>query len=157
MDSLIPGHETSVLCIGQPKPGLFVNVFLKMFAIMDNLLVEKTNKTPLVSFNTDGHIRISGRSIPEDPLRFYEPLYIWIFEYIANPQLNTIIDIELEYFNSGSSKSILYILREFLDLKNKGLNITFNWFYESGDDDIRERGEYYSSILEIDINIIERK
>ena len=124
---------------------------------MDNLIIGKTNKTPLVSFNSDGHVKLAGRSIPEDPLRFYEPVYVWIFEYLASPCPNTIIDIELEYFNSGSSKSLLYILREFLELRNKGLNVTINWYYETGDEDIRERGEYYSSILEVNINIIEKK
>jgi hypothetical protein len=30
-----------------------------------------------------------------------------------------------------------------------------NWYYEEGDDDILERGEYYSSILDLEINFIE--
>jgi hypothetical protein len=122
---------------------------------MENLIIESTKKTPEVSFTTDGKIRISGRSIPEDASKFYETLYEWVYYYCQNPSDTTIIDIDLEYFNSGSSKSILHILRALVDISKKDHKITINWYYEEGDDDIMERGEYYESILEIKFNFIE--
>jgi hypothetical protein len=122
---------------------------------MDNLLIESTKKTPEVSFNVDGRIKISGRSIPEDATKFYDDLYEWIFYYCQNPPESTTIDIELEYFNSGSSKAILHILRALVDIGKKGHKMTINWYYEEGDDDIMERGEYYESILETKFNFIE--
>lgn len=122
---------------------------------MDNLLIESTKKTPEVSFNVEGRIKISGRSIPEDATKFYDDLYEWIFHYCQNPPESTIVDIELEYFNSGSSKAILHILRALVDVAKKGHKITINWYYEEGDDDIMERGEYYESILETKFNFIE--
>jgi hypothetical protein len=122
---------------------------------MDNLLIESTKKTPEVSFNVDGRIKISGRSIPEDATKFYDDLYEWIFYYCQNPPESTTVDIELEYFNSGSSKAILHILRALVDIGKKGHKMTINWYYEEGDDDIMERGEYYESILETKFNFIE--
>ena len=122
---------------------------------MDNLLIESTKKTPEVSFNVDGRIKISGRSIPEDATKFYDDLYEWIFHYCQHPPESTTVDIELEYFNSGSSKAILHILRALVDVAKKGHKITINWYYEEGDDDITERGEYYESILETKFNFIE--
>jgi hypothetical protein len=122
---------------------------------MDNLLIESTKKTPEVSFNVDGRIKISGRSIPEDATKFYDDLYEWIFHYCQHPPESTTVDIELEYFNSGSSKAILHILRALVDVAKKGHKITINWYYEEGDDDIMERGEYYESILETKFNFIE--
>jgi hypothetical protein len=122
---------------------------------MDNLLIERTKKTPEVSFNVDGRIKISGRSIPEDATKFYDDLYEWIFYYCQNPPESTTVDIELEYFNSGSSKAILHILRALVDIGKKGHKMTINWYYEEGDDDIMERGEYYESILETKFNFIE--
>ena len=121
---------------------------------MENLIIESTKKTPEVNFTTDGKIRLSGRSIPEDASKFYETLYEWIYYYCQNPAETTIIDIDLEYFNSGSSKSILHILRALVDISKKDHKITINWYYEEGDDDIMERGEYYESILEIKFNFI---
>lgn len=122
---------------------------------MNNLLIESTKKTPEVSFNMDGRLKISGRSIPEDATLFYDQLFEWVFFYCQEPHENTILDIELEYFNSGSSKAILHILRALVDISKKGKRLTVNWYYEEGDDDIMERGEYYESILEYKFNFFE--
>ena len=124
---------------------------------MDNLLIENTKKTPRVSFNVDGRIKISGRSIPEDASKFYDALYVWISEYCRTPSEITTIDIELEYFNSGSSKSLLNILKELVNSLTNNYKLIINWYYEEGDDDILERGEYYESILDTKFNFIEAK
>jgi hypothetical protein len=124
-------------------------------SIMDNLLIESTKKTPEIVFNTDGRFRISGRSIPEDASRFYDDLFEWVNQYCQTPAESTTVDIELEYFNSGSSKALLHILRALAEIDKKGFKLTINWYYEEGDDDIMERGEYYESILEIKFNFIE--
>jgi hypothetical protein len=122
---------------------------------MENLLIVSTKRTPEVSFTTDGRFVISGRSIPEDPYKFYDELFAWVYNYCLAPSDTTTVDISLEYFNSGSSKAILEILRALVDVAVKGKQININWYYEEGDDDILERGEYYESILEIKFNFIE--
>lgn len=122
---------------------------------MENLLIESTKKTPEVSFTVDGRLKISGRSIPEDPSKFYDQLFEWIYYYCQEPYESTSLDVALEYFNSGSSKAILHILRALVDISKKGKKLSINWYYEEGDDDIMERGEYYESILEIKFNFIE--
>jgi hypothetical protein len=122
---------------------------------MNNLLIESTKKTPEVSFNVDGRLKISGRSIPEDPTQFYDRLFEWIYFYCQEPSDITSFDVELEYFNSGSSKAILHILRALVDISKKGKRLSINWYYEEGDDDLMERGEYYESILEFKFNFFE--
>lgn len=124
---------------------------------MESLIIQATKKTPEVSFNTNGELRLKGRSIPEDPTKFFDPLYIWVVEYCACPQEKTVLNIELEYFNSGTSKALLHFIREIVNIKNNGYNVTINWHYEEGDDDIYERGEYYSSILETKFVFVELK
>ena len=121
---------------------------------MNNLLIESTKKTPEVSMTTDGRLKISGRSIPEDPTKFYDQLFEWIYFYCLEPSEVTTLDIELEYFNSGSSKALLHILRALVDISKKGKKLSINWYYEEGDDDIIERGEYYESILDTKFNFI---
>lgn len=122
---------------------------------MNNLLIASTKKSPEVSFNTDGRLKISGRSIPEDPTKFYDQLFEWIYFYCQEPNDVTTLDIELEYFNSGSSKAILHILRALVDIGKNGKRLSVNWYYEEGDDDIMERGEYYESILDFKFNFFE--
>jgi hypothetical protein len=122
---------------------------------MDKVSLESTKKTPAVLLDPSGKVRISGRSIPEDASKFYDVLLNWVLEYITAPQDLTTVDIELEYFNSGSAKFVMQILRELSELVHNGKELKVNWYYEEGDDDILERGEYYASILDLKINFIE--
>jgi hypothetical protein len=64
------------------------------------------------------------------------------------------VDIILEYFNSASAKVFITLFQKvsLVSLKNK--KFIFNWYYEDGDDDILERGEYFSSVLDIPFNFI---
>jgi len=123
---------------------------------MENIKIEQSKRTPEIILENTGNIRIAGRSIPEDPGNFFEPLYLWVYEYCFNPQPKTVINIDLEYFNSGTFKCLLFILKQFVELKNKGKDLIINWYHEEDDDDIKERGEYFESILEVKINIIEK-
>jgi hypothetical protein len=123
--------------------------------MMENLIVESTKKTPEVSFKINGQLLIKGRSIPEDPNKFYDALLHWVTEYAKTPQPKTDVHVELEYFNSGTSKALLHILRALTELKQKGNDLKIRWFYEAGDDDIYERGDYYASLLETDFEFIE--
>jgi hypothetical protein len=123
--------------------------------MMDSVVIESSKKTPKVLLDPDGKINISGRSIHEDPAKFYDPLLLWIFDYCEDPSETTTVDIELEYFNSGSAKFILNILQALVGITKKGNKLVVNWHYEEGDDDILERGEYYASILNTNFNFIE--
>lgn len=123
---------------------------------MELVTLEGTKKTPEVTLDPMGKIKLRGRSIPEDPSKFYEDILGWIMQYCSAPVDTTKVEIELEYFNSGSAKYVLQILRELSEIKqNLNKELIVNWYYEEGDDDILERGEYYASILELDINFIE--
>lgn len=124
---------------------------------MESLFIEGTKKTPQIDFKTTGYLAFKGRSIPEDPIRFYENVFRWIEKYSKNPQPITHVDIEFEYFNSGTSKSLLHILKLLASLSDKGSEVKFRWIYESGDEDIYERGEYYSSLIDYEFEFVEIK
>jgi len=115
---------------------------------MKKFTVTGSQKTPSIDLDESGVLRIGGRSIHEDPDKFYEPVVNWIDEYCdTQKEKPTIIEIELEYFNSGSAKFILSILQTLTSRIDPGDKLTINWHYEEGDYDILERGEYYSSLL----------
>jgi hypothetical protein len=122
---------------------------------MELVSLESTKRTPNVLLDPSGRIRIGGRSIPEDASKFYDNILNWVLDYCHTPSDSTVVDIELEYFNSGSAKFVMQILRELSELLVEGRDLKVNWYYEEGDDDILERGEYYSSILDLEINFIE--
>ena len=122
---------------------------------MRNLSIKNTNLTPSVNFRSNGELRIEGRSIPEDPESFYEPLFQWINEYFQDPKDSTRLDIQLEYINSGSSKFIMSFLKIFKDRFDEGKNISINWFYEEDDENLQELGVHYKTLLKIPFNLVE--
>src|SRR6056297_1755151 len=122
---------------------------------MDVIEHQPTAKTPYVMLDSSGVIKFRGRSIPEDVTIFYNKIVDWIKNYCNAPAPHTEVDIEMEYLNSGTSKYMLKILKILKEIDLKGYSFTINWYFEEGDDDIMERGEYYGSILDMDIRLIE--
>ncbi len=122
---------------------------------MNSLAIEGTNKTPRITADPQqGLIEIKGRSHPENTAEFYRPLMDWVDEYISSPLEKTTINIDLEYFNTSSSKVLLMILRKFEAIENSKDKVLVNWYYEDGDEDDLETGEYYSQILELTFKYI---
>ena len=113
-----------------------------------------TKNTPEIFLNPEGIIKIKGRSIHENVTDFFSPVEDWITQYIINPANVTCVDMNLEYCNSASAKVLIHILQKitYVTLKNK--KFVINWYYEEGDDDILERGEYFSAILDVPFNFI---
>ena len=76
---------------------------------MTALIIEGREDTPAVIFDSEnGKFEISGRSLPENILSFYEPLYDWIQEYVSNPKDETIVDLKIDYFNSNNISNHIY-------------------------------------------------
>ena len=121
---------------------------------MEELKISPTKKTPEVLLNPEGIISIRGRSIPEDVTDFYRPVEDWVTQYIVTPADVTCVEMNLDYFNSASAKVFIHLLQKitFVSLKNK--KFIFNWYYEDGDEDILERGQYFTSVLDVPFNFI---
>jgi hypothetical protein len=65
---------------------------------MDALKHEGSPKTPFVNFDpVEGLLELKGRSIPENSIEFYKPLFDWIDDYGNDPQAATKVNIVLEY------------------------------------------------------------
>ncbi len=115
-----------------------------------------TAKTPEVLFDAEnGSLKIKGRSIPENSIEFYKPIMEWLDNYSSNPCPSTDVNIQLEYFNTSSSKCILDIFKKLERLENAKDKVSINWHYESDDEDMMEAGEDYQSLIDIPFNMIE--
>lgn len=121
---------------------------------MDELRISPTKNTPEIILNPAGTIRIKGRSIHENVTDFFEPVEVWINGYIEVPADVTCVDINLEYFNSASAKVFIHLLQKITYVTLKHKKFIFNWYYEDGDEDILERGEYFASVLDVEFHFI---
>jgi hypothetical protein len=124
---------------------------------MESTSIEGTPKTPSVKFDAEkGIIEIKGRSIPENSIDFYKPLMDWLDEYSNDPQKHTEVNIQLEYFNTSSSKCILDIFKKLEAIhKSQKNDVVINWYYEEDDEDMLEAGEDYESIIRVPFKMIE--
>jgi hypothetical protein len=122
---------------------------------MDPLTIKGTMKTPTINSDLEqGIIDIRGRSNPENANAFYKPILDWIDEYVKDPVDRTTVNLELEYFNTTSSKCILSLLRKLESSKDSTRDIIVNWYYEKDDLDERETGEFYEKMTELSFNYI---
>jgi len=124
---------------------------------MEAINIEGSPKTPTVKFDADkGFVEIKGRSIPENSIDFYKPLIEWLEEYAKGPQKLTTVNIQLEYFNTSSSKCILDVFKKLEVIhKSQKNEVLINWYYEEDDEDMLEAGEDYESIIRVPFKMIE--
>lgn len=123
---------------------------------MELINIEGTPKTPTVNMNPEtGVVGIKGRSIPENSIEFYKPIVDWLEEYSKSPQPKTVVNMQLEYFNTSSSKCILDIFKKFENLKKDNKDVVINWYYEEDDEDMLEAGEDYESIIKVPFKMIQ--
>jgi hypothetical protein len=124
---------------------------------MEELRFSPTKNTPEIILNPGGIIKITGRSIHENAADFFEPVENWISGYILSPADITSVDMSLEYFNSASAKIFISLLQKVTYVTLKHKRFVFNWYYEEGDEDILERGEYFASVLDVPFTFIKLK
>ncbi len=124
---------------------------------MNKLEIQGTAKTPSILFDAEtGILEIKGRSIPENAIDFFKPLVDWLEEYSKEAKPLTQANIQLEYFNTSSSKCILDIFKKLEGInKQDDKEVVINWYYEEDDEDMLEAGEDYQSILKIPFKMIE--
>ena len=121
---------------------------------VSELRILPTKDTPEIILNPDGMIRIVGRSMFADVNDFTKQLEVWIEEYICDPADITCVDFHLEYLSTNNQKFYITLLRKIEPIKLKNKKYIINWYYEEGDEDILEKGEYISSIVEISFNYV---
>ena len=68
-----------------------------------------------------------------------------------------ILKLDLEYFNSSTVKFLFDIIRIVRSMKEEGIPIVIQWFYDRDDQDCLEAGEDLAALAEIDFTFIERQ
>lgn len=116
---------------------------------------EATNRTPAVMLDPDsGELALGGRSLLENAISFYEPIFDWSREYCQNPQAETVIKLSFEYINSDSLKCLYLFLKIFEEELSSDV-VRVQWCYEEGDDDMLKTGETYDQGLKMAFNFVE--
>lgn len=120
---------------------------------MDDIIKSQQRKFPFVNFDLKGLFELKGSSIMEDAIAFYDPYIKEVKEYVKEPK-NTVVNVELEYFNTSSAKILLIFFKALPPIQNSGFEIVVNWYYEEDDEEIFESGQNFSTMSGIKFNFI---
>lgn len=125
---------------------------MKDLYITDNTI----DQTPLIDFRVSGKLTIEGKSFPEDPVVFYEPIIKWIKDLKETSPGSILMTVKLEYFNTSTSKLILYIFRllESFHVEKKS-DVKIIWYYYKYDEEMIESGMDYQSIVDVPFELVE--
>ena len=115
---------------------------------MKTLQIEQTEVTPLVILDAKNNVfELSGKSLPENVLKFYKPIFDWFDAYSKSPNSETKFVIKLKYFNTMSGKIMIELLFKLKEISKKGSNISIIWYYDYND--MLYIGKEYSEIVGI--------
>jgi hypothetical protein len=102
--------------------------------------------TPYVKLDKENcTLTFMGRSYPEHPDTFYEPIVKEI-EKCKESLINSRItfNIALEMLNSVSTKYLFHIVK---DLYESAMDMEVNWYYEDDDESMLGDGNYLKDLL----------
>ena len=123
---------------------------------MKTINLEGKQDTPAIILDKGNKkFEISGKSFPADVTFFYKPILGWIDLYAEEPLEQTVFTLKMDYFNTASSKVILDILYKLEDLVNEGNKVLIKWYYPDDDEDMKETGEEYDDIVDVDFEHLE--
>lgn len=108
---------------------------------------------------------ISGESRPENPLKYYEPVFTWFKEYFnylyvlndldsTKATLSKALKVDFDYFNSTSAK-VMFDLFLFLNKEGKDkfkINFEIDWFYYMEDEDMFDAGKEMEKLCGLKFN-----
>ncbi|MFH1033460.1 MAG: DUF1987 domain-containing protein [Pseudomonadota bacterium] len=126
---------------------------------MDNLLIAASKSTPQVHFDAQANrLEIKGESYPENASKFYAPLFDWLGAYLGQvaPEVLVVVEMEIIYFNSSSSKALMNIFDQLALAAADGRRVVVNWRYHSRNESALECGEEFSEDVEgVEFNLVE--
>jgi hypothetical protein len=114
---------------------------------MEPLLITGSEDNPEVILDKQkGTFELSGRSLPEDVIQFYAPVYSWLEQYVAEPNEESTFKMKVDYFNSASQRAINEIFNILSRIPLKGKKIKIEWHYYEDDYEMKESGEEYADL-----------
>jgi hypothetical protein len=129
---------------------------------MNQLYLEPTKYTPGVNFDPGaGKFEITGVSLPEDVIAFYEPILDWLDTFRKSLTAESAVNhpflhfaYKLNYYNSGSVRYIISIM-EILKRINGHTPVKVEWFYDKDDVLLFDNGKELEVLSGLKFDFIE--
>ena len=117
------------------------------------LLIEGSKIKPTVSFQ-HGRINIVGRAIQQNAGDWFVPLFHALNQYSQNPNEVTEINIQLDYLNSDSNRSLMNILVLAEKIHSRGKKVVIRWYYKKNDTTMFDQGSVFQSLFDVPFSFV---
>ncbi len=118
------------------------------------MVIPATAKTPLIRFDAESsELEIIGRSIPEDAEELYQPVFQLLKRLTNKPSSSFKLVIQLEYFNTHSSRILIEVLRLLESMTKTGHLIKVFWVCEEDDEATTDFGDDLKQIVQVPIEM----
>jgi len=122
---------------------------------MEPLIIAATDDTPEITLDKSRSVfDINGRSLPEDIIQFYAPVFSWLEQYVADPNETTLLKVRIDYFNSASQRALNEIFTILSRILVKGKSVDVEWHFNEDDDEMKEAGEEFAEITKLPFRYI---
>jgi SiaC family regulatory phosphoprotein len=123
--------------------------------MIERIEIKGTEDTPEILLDKEeNHFLIMGRSLPSNSTEFFAPIRSWFREYVASPNVETILIFKMEYFNSSTARAFIEIFHELEKLLEKRLQVKVLWYHQEGDQLIEEKGSELQSIVDVPFELV---
>jgi hypothetical protein len=110
------------------------------------MIIKEELNTPYVKLDKENcTLTLIGRSYPEHPESFYDPIVREVKgcrETLTNSKI--IVNVALEILNSISTKYLFHLIK---DLYESAMDTEVNWYYEEDDESMLEEGSYLKELI----------
>lgn len=116
---------------------------MRQFVPLQRVEVSQTGSNPRITLDPEkGLISISGASSPISTTSYFEPIFEWIglFGLSGKDKLN--VYLHFKYYNTYTSKFLVNFVWKCNNLIKEQKAVSFYWYYDVDDDEMREFGEY---------------
>jgi hypothetical protein len=122
---------------------------------MDKLTIAASKYTLAIECDpATGVVAMSGISYPADAAEFFEPVFDWMGEYIAQSLGPLRLELRIDYLNTSSTKCLFDLIDRAEGYFKSGAEVAIDWYYKAGDDDIKETGLEFKEEMVLPFEII---
>ena len=116
---------------------------LKNFNPLQRVEISETGNNPRITLDPDkGMVSISGASSPISTTVYFEPIFEWLNLFDLSGKETLTVYFHFRYYNTYTTKFLANFVWKCSRLSKKGKNISFYWYHDMQDDEMREFGEY---------------
>jgi hypothetical protein len=114
---------------------------------MNSLHIPGTVSTAEVEYNEiTATLSMTGVSIPENADQFFRPLHDWTDMFVKVHTGKVNVRIFLTYFNTSTIRHFLPFMQRLIHHFRENMEV--KWQYEESDEELLERGEELSDVLQ---------